>query len=69
MIQVIVDLSQASRAEVEQFYALPGVGRAVDALSHSRGTVLRFRLDEPDVALSSSADARTVPAVLHGRLS
>ncbi|GAC1632173.1 MAG: hypothetical protein NVS9B10_26330 [Nevskia sp.] len=35
MIEVKVDLSRASRREVEAFLALPGVARALDAMTHA----------------------------------
>ncbi len=35
MIEVKVDLSRASRREIEAFLALPGVARALDAMTHA----------------------------------
>lgn len=48
MIDVLLNLSGASRAEVEAFLAMPGVARAVDSLSHVPAALpVRFRVLEP----------------------
>ena len=44
MVRVIVDLSDATDAEIMRFYGLPGVGRALDAFAHDTDAVtLRVR--------------------------
>lgn len=46
MIAVTVDMSQASRDEIEAFYATPGVARAVDEWAHADESV-QIHLREP----------------------
>jgi hypothetical protein len=48
MISVTVDLSNASRDEVQAFLGLPGVGRAIDALAQSgKCSGIHLRIAEP----------------------
>jgi hypothetical protein len=46
MIAITVDMSQASVDEIEAFYAMPGVARAVDEWAHADESV-QMRLHEP----------------------
>ncbi|MDB5977356.1 MAG: hypothetical protein JWR07_4116 [Nevskia sp.] len=48
MIRVLVDLSEASRDEVQMFLGLPGVGRAIDALAQGgKRNGIRLHIAEP----------------------
>jgi len=50
MIEVNVNLSEATREEVEAFYALQGVGRAIDALAHEgRAVGVRLSMQSPSM--------------------
>lgn len=52
MIQVTVNLSQATADEIEAFYALSGVGRALDALAHEgRRAGVSLSLQVPAIEL------------------
>lgn len=49
MIEVAVNLTHATPDEVEAFYALAGVGRAIDAIVHSgRQAGVRLVLLNPE---------------------
>lgn len=51
MIAVTVDMSQASRDEIEAFYATPGVARAVDEWAQADKESVQVRLREPHESL------------------
>lgn len=56
MIEVKVDMSRAGQREVEAFLALPGVSRALDAMTHATlidGDVeVRLAVAPPQLVLS-----------------
>lgn len=48
MIEVTIDASHATAEEIEAFYALQGVGRAMDSLAHEgRGAGVRLSMVRP----------------------
>ncbi len=58
MIQVVIDLSRASAAEAARFFSMPGVGRAVDAMSHpAADAAVNLQLLTPDPGASPPAPA------------
>lgn len=49
LIHVNIDFTHASAEEIEAFYALPGVGRALDSLSQpSRSEIVLLILQTPE---------------------
>ncbi len=56
MIRVEIDLSCATAAEAAAFFALPGVGRAVDAMSHpTDDAALQLRVLTPALGATPPA--------------
>ena len=65
MIRVQIDMSRASPAEAAYFFALPGVARAVDAMSQSADdSAVELRVLTPAAAATPPPFSIERPALL-----